>query len=36
MLEEIDPKEFNLQLFERNGLVRPLVFHCKPEELGMK
>ncbi|KAE9420235.1 hypothetical protein Angca_009497, partial [Angiostrongylus cantonensis] len=36
LIGKIDPKEFNLDYYEKSRLATPLLFHCDPHELGMK
>ncbi|KAJ1372862.1 hypothetical protein KIN20_035149 [Parelaphostrongylus tenuis] len=36
LIEKLDPKDFNLDYYEKSRLATPLLFSCDPHELGMK
>ncbi|KAK6052931.1 JmjC domain protein [Cooperia oncophora] len=36
LISKIDPKEFNLEYYEKSRLATPLLFECDAHELGMK
>ncbi|KAK5975171.1 JmjC domain-containing histone demethylation protein 1 [Trichostrongylus colubriformis] len=36
LISKIDPKDFNIDYYEKSRLATPLLFECDPHELGMK